>query len=175
MYLRLPQGFLASTDAYTRRYDKIIKPIPHKAKIVGDTLLYDANIENAFFHVWDYLTLCAANGIVINEPKFQFCKDTVEFAELKVTPTGVSLTDTILNAIQSFPQPLDTTEARSWFWLISQVVWTYSINPIIQPFCKLVKASSKFTWNDTLTQVFENSKQVLVNKVKEGIQSFDVT
>ena len=34
MYLQLPQGFLASTDAYTRRYDEIIKPIPHKAKIV---------------------------------------------------------------------------------------------------------------------------------------------
>ena len=51
MYLRLPQGFLASTDAYTRSYNEIIKPIPHKAKIVDNTLLYDTNIENAFFHV----------------------------------------------------------------------------------------------------------------------------
>ena len=34
MYLQLPQGFLTSTDAYTRRYDEIIKPIPCKAKIV---------------------------------------------------------------------------------------------------------------------------------------------
>lgn len=30
-------------------------------------------------------------------------------------------------------------------------------------------------WNNTLTQIFENSKQILVNKVKEGIQSFDFT
>ena len=52
MYLRLPLGFLASTDAYTRRYDEIIKPIPCKAKIVGDTLLYHTNIEKIFFHVW---------------------------------------------------------------------------------------------------------------------------
>ena len=34
LYHKLPQGFLASTDAYTRRYDEIIKPIPRKAKIV---------------------------------------------------------------------------------------------------------------------------------------------
>lgn len=52
MYLQLRQGFLASTDAYTRRYDEIIKPIPCKAKIVDDTLLYHTNIEKIFFHVW---------------------------------------------------------------------------------------------------------------------------
>ena len=135
MYLRLPQGFLASTDAYTRSYNEIIKPIPHKAKIVDNTLLYDTNIENAFFHVWDYLTLCAKNDIVINESKFQFCKDTVAFAGLKVTPSGVSPTDTILNAIQNFPQPSDITGARSWFGLINQVSCAYSISPIMQPFC----------------------------------------
>ena len=64
------------------------------------TLLYDTNIGNTFFHVWNYLTLCVTNGIVLNESKLQFWKDTVEFAGLKITPTGVSPTDTILNAIQ---------------------------------------------------------------------------
>ena len=61
---QLWQGFVNSADANTRRYDEFIKSILHKAKIVKDTLLYD--IENAFFHVWDYLTLCTKNGIVIN-------------------------------------------------------------------------------------------------------------
>ena len=175
IYLRLPQGFLASTDAYTRRYDEIVKPIPCKAKIVDNALLYDTNIKNAFFHVWDYLTLCAKNDIVINESKFQFCKDTVKFAGLKITPTGVSPTDTILDATLNFPQPSDITGDQSWFGLVNQVTWAYSISPIMQPFRKLVKANSKFMWNDTLTQIFENSKQILINKVKEGIQSFDVT
>ena len=101
MFLQLSQGFLASTDAYTRIYDELIKPIPGEAKIVDNILLYDTNIENVFFHVWDYLTLCAKNGIVINDPKFQFRKDNIEFAGLKITPTGVSPTDTILNAIQN--------------------------------------------------------------------------
>ena len=111
------------------------KPIPHKAKIVDNTLLYDKNIENAFFHVWDYLTLCAKNDIVINESKFKFWKDTVAFAGLKVTPSAVSPTDTILNAIQNFPQPSDITRARSWFGLINHVACAYSISPIMQPFC----------------------------------------
>lgn len=38
-YLRMPQGFLASGDAYTSRYDDIIKDIPRKVKCVDDTLI----------------------------------------------------------------------------------------------------------------------------------------
>ena len=113
----------------------------------------------------DYLTLCAKSGIFTNESKFQFCKDTVEFAGLKITPTGVSPTgvsptDTILNAIQNFPQLSDIIGARTWFGLVNEITWAYSISSIMQPFCKLVKANSKFTWNNTLTQTFENSKQI---------------
>ena len=54
MYLRMPQGYLASSDAYTRRYDEVIKDVPRKVKIVDDTLLYDSNIEGAFFHTFVY-------------------------------------------------------------------------------------------------------------------------
>ena len=78
MYLRMPQGYLASGDAYTRRYDELIKDVPRKVKIVDDTLLYDSNIEGAFFHT-DFLLHCAKNGIVLNREKFQFFQDTVQF------------------------------------------------------------------------------------------------
>ena len=41
MYLRIPQGYLASGDVYPQflelvMYDKIIKDVPHKVKIVDD-------------------------------------------------------------------------------------------------------------------------------------------
>ena len=73
MYLRLPQGYLASGDAYTRRYDELIKEVPRKIKIVDDCLLYNHTIEQAFYHVWDYLQLYANNGIALNANKFRFC------------------------------------------------------------------------------------------------------
>ena len=76
MYLRMPQGYVASGDAYTRRYNEIIKDIPRKIKVVDDTLLYDKTIKDAFYHTLDYLSLCETNGIVINKDKFQFCQDS---------------------------------------------------------------------------------------------------
>ena len=30
------------------------------------------DIESAFYHTWDYLTLCVRNCIVISKGKFQF-------------------------------------------------------------------------------------------------------
>ena len=77
---------MASNDAYTRRYDNVIKEVPRKVKIVDDTFLYDHNIEEVFFHTRDYLSLCATNGIVINETRFKFCRDIAEFAGLQIAP-----------------------------------------------------------------------------------------
>ena len=118
-YRRLPQGFLVAGDAYIRRYDELIKDVKDKVKCVDDTLLHDSNIEDAFFHTWDYLELCAANCVTINASKFQFCQDTVLFAGLSITPTGVCPSDKILAAIRDFPTPKDITGARSWFGLVN--------------------------------------------------------
>lgn len=90
-------------------------------KIVDDTLLYDNSIEQSFYHVWDYLTLCANAGVVVNAKKFQFCQDTVDFAGLTITPTGVTRLEKTLLSICNFPTPTDLTGARSWFGLVNQV------------------------------------------------------
>lgn len=58
MSLPLSQGFLASTNAYTRIYDELIKPIPGEAEIVNNTLLYDTNIANAFFFMGLFNLTC---------------------------------------------------------------------------------------------------------------------
>ena len=121
MYLCLPQGYLASGDVYTRWYDKLINEVPCKIKIVDDCLLYNHTIEQAFCHVWDYLQLCANNGIELNADKFKFCCETVEFAGLKITPNVIAPTDKILTVIKDFPKPQNITDVCSWFGLVKQL------------------------------------------------------
>ena len=168
MYLCLSQGDLASGDAYTRHYDKLIKEIPRKAEIVDDCWLYDHTIKQAFYH-----ELCANNGIVLNADKFKFCCETVEFTGLKITPNGITPTDKILTAIKDFPMPQNITVAHSWFGLVKQVAWEYSLRPIMTPVSDLVKHNQTFTWNETLDKLFADSKQIIIEKIKEGIHMFD--
>ena len=122
-----PQGYLAATDTYTRRYDNIIWDVPNKVKYVDDTLLYDHGIEAGFNHTWDYLKLCCDKGIIFNKNKFQFYVDSVEFASLKITSSGILPSDHILTAIQDFPTPKTLTDARWWFSLVNQVAWAYML------------------------------------------------
>ena len=173
MPLCKPQGYFASGDAYTQRTDNITKDVQRKLKIIDDTLLYDDTIEQSFFHTWEYLTLCVNNGIVANLKKFQFCEDTVEFAGLSITPSGVAPSEKILSAIRNFPTPTNTTGARSWFGLVQQVAWAYSTGPIMAPFRQLLQ-ENKFYWDDELERIFQNSKDTIINLVVQGVQSFDI-
>ena len=43
------------------------------------------------------------------------------------------------------------------------------------PFRELVKRNAKFTWNNNLQQIFDESKITLVNAVRDGVKSFDHT
>ena len=125
-------------------YDDIIKDVNNKVKIVDDTLLHSNDIEQSFWDTWDYLTLCAENGVTINEDKIQFCLDEVEFAGLTINNDGITPAKAILAAISDFPVPADLTSARSWFGLVNQVSWAYSISPIMELFRDLIKPNRTF-------------------------------
>jgi len=70
-------------------------------------------------------------------------------------------------------KPENITDVRSWFGLVNQVAWAYSIGPIMEPFRELIKTNSSFHWDSTLDQLFSESKELLIKKVSEGICAFD--
>ena len=55
---------------------------------MDDSLLWDNDIEGAFWHTFEYISHCAKNGIVFNEEKFQFAQENVEFAGFELTTDG---------------------------------------------------------------------------------------
>lgn len=174
MYTRVPQGWTGAGDTYTKRYDSIIADVPRKVKVVDDTCLWDDTIEGCFYHTWDYIALCAENGVVFNADKFQFCQDSVAFAGFNITSDGIQPSNEILSAIKDFPAPKDLQGARSWFGLVNQVSWAYATSSTMLPFRELVKHNAKFTWNESLQTLFEDSKRKLVDMVKEGLSTFDI-
>ena len=103
------------------------------------------------------------NGIVINKEKFQFCSDEVLLDGLEITNTGMEISDDILSSTQDFPTPQNVTDARSWFGLINQVVWSCSISPFMEPFYDLVRPNTKFNWGNKLDEIFSKSKELLIS------------
>ena len=176
-YRKLPQGFLAAGDAYTDRYDKIIADVEDKTKIVDDTILWKPSIEESFFQTCRYLTLCSRNGIVFNREKFCFSREEVEFAGFLITNGEIKPSPKILASISDFPVPKTISDIRGWFGLVNQVAPFFANRRVMEPFRELLKPPAqgkKVYWDDNLTKLFEESKEVIVEAVREGIKCFKV-
>ena len=174
-YCRAPQGYHASGDAYTRRFDDITTNFDRVSRCVDDSLLWDDSIEDAFWHTFEYLKHCTNNGIIFNQEKFVFAKKTCEFAGFELTPDGYRPPERVLDSIMKFPTPKSITDIRSWFGLINQVAYAFSQSQTMAPFRDLLShKNKKFYWDEALEQVFKNSKVQIVNLIKDGVRNFEI-
>ena len=125
-YRHAPQGFHASGDAYTRRFDDITKAFTNVSRVVDDSLLHNDSIECAFWHACDYLKHCSDDGIIFNADKLVFAQEECEFAGFELTKDGYRPPNRIIEAIRNFPTPTCPTDVRSWFGLINQVAYEFA-------------------------------------------------
>ena len=53
-------------------------------KIIDDALLYDPSVEESFFHTFEYVKVCAENGVTLNPEKFKFCRKELDFCGIAI-------------------------------------------------------------------------------------------
>ena len=172
-YRTAPQGYIASGDGYSRRFDEIVSDFPKKTKCIDDTLLWADNMEESFYQACHWLDICGRNGITLNPDKFVFAQDTVEFAGFEITSDSVRPCRKFLQAILDFPKPKTITDVRSWFGLVNQVSYAFSMTERMLPFRDSLKPGTAFYWDDHLDALLEESKKVIVSEIEEGVRIFD--
>ena len=99
--------------------------------------------------------------------------DTVEFAGFEISLDKVKPCSRYLDAIRQFPTPSTITDIRSWFGLINQVTYYASMTDKMRPFRDLLKPKTPFYWDHQLQQLFEESKQRILESIQHGIAIFD--
>ena len=172
-YRGAPQGFLASGDAYSRRFDEIIADIERKTKCVDDTLTWDEDLTEHWWRMIDFLSLLGNNGVILNRDKFQFAKRTVDFAGFQISEHSIKPAQKFVDAILQFPTPTKLTDVRSWFGLVNQVSHYDQLSDIMEPFKRLLSAKTKFEWTADLDIAFQKSKDHVVNSIVKGVEIFD--
>ena len=130
-YQVAPQGYLASMDGYTHRFSLITEKIKNKQIIVDDTLLYSDTVEENFHLVSSLLETGHKAGLIFNSDKFQFGQETVDFAGLEVSMEGVRPAKKFLDSIRKFPRPESLSEARSFFGMVNQVSYSFSLSAVM--------------------------------------------
>ena len=97
-------------------------------------------------------------GLVFNWEKFQFGQDVVQFAGLEVTETGVRPAADLLKTISELPPPTNITGVRTFFGLVNQVSYGFSMSTIMEPFRHLLKPGNNFVWSPLLQEIFDQAK-----------------
>ena len=78
-----------------------------------------------------------------------------------------------LRAILDFPAPRNITDVRSWFGLVNQVSYAFSMAEKMLPFRQLLKPGTPFCWDEHLNGLFEESKAAIISEIEEGVRIFD--
>ncbi len=115
------QGWLATGDAYTQRFDKITEDVKQKRQC-----------------------MTGRNGIILNPDKFQFAQETVDWAGVRVTMDKVEPLPYHIESIKSYPTPTNLTYMISFFALVEQVAPFVMVKPYLLPFRELLKKERKF-------------------------------
>ena len=159
------------------RFNRLIADVKNKTKCVDDAVLWANSISESFVQTCEFLTLCSKNGVVINKKKFQFCRDEVEFAGFSIGTNTVKPSEKILESIKDFPVPKNISDVRGWFGLVIQVAPFFANRPVMEPFRELLKPAARgkqIYWDDNLTKLFNDSKVIITEAIKEGIKCFRV-
>ena len=82
--------------------------------------------------------------MVFSSEKFQFAMEEVEFAGFMVGKSSIGTTEKYKQAIMEFPAPQSISDVRSWFGLINQVAYSFSMSSVMAPFRLLLSPSTKF-------------------------------
>ena len=97
----------------------------------------------------------------------------MEFAGFEIGPNTVKPSRKYTQAISDFPIPKTITDVRSWFGLINQVAYTFSMTETMKPFRDLLKPSNKFHWTDDHQTAFTLSKEKIVAEITQGVEIYD--
>ena len=151
-YCVAPYGYRASGDGYTRRYDEIVSGIDDHTKRID---------------------VCGWNGITLNPEKFVFSSTVVDFAGFTITMDSVLPSPKYSDAIHNFPVLRNIHDIRSWFGLVNQVSYVLSMAKRMLPFRALLKAGQQFRWDTKLQEIFDESKEHIVQEIETGVRIFD--
>ena len=171
-YRTTPQGLLSAGDGYTQRMDLIVGDLVDSERCVDDSVLWDDSIETNFFRVCDFIMRCSQAGCIFNPAKFQFAEKTVDFLGFRITDKGIKPHPDSLNNIRKFPRPQNITDIRSWFGLIQQISYSFSLTTIMAPFRHLLSTKLPFYWSEELDAAFEASKEEIVQQCERGVRNF---
>ena len=125
-----------------------------------------------FFQAAKWLDICGRNSVTLNPEKFNFAEDYVEFVDFEITSNTVPPARNTSGPSQGSPHQR-TSLMRSWFGLVNQVSYAFSMAEKMPPFGELLKPSTLVPWNEDSRHSCEESTRAITKEIAQGVLIFD--
>lgn len=160
---RLTFGISSAPGIFQSVMETILAGLPKTECYLDDVLVHGSTLEDCHQGVLNVLSRLQEYNVKVNNEKCLFYQESVEFLGHRLDREGVHPTKEKLACIEKIPSPQNVTQLRSYLGLLNYYSkFIPMLSAKLKPLYKLC-GHAEFIWNDTLEEVFQNSKKLLTS------------
>ncbi|WVZ63929.1 hypothetical protein U9M48_013520 [Paspalum notatum var. saurae] len=164
--LVMPFGLTNAPSTFMRLMNEVLRSFIGKFVVVyfDDILIYSKSFDEHLDHLRAVFVALRDARLFANLEKCTFCTDRVGFLGYIVTPQGIEVDETKIDAIRSWPTPTTITQVRSFLGLTGFYRrFGKDFSTIAAPLNELMKKGVTFHWGTTQEKAFNTLKDKLTH------------
>lgn len=165
-WLVMPFGLTNAPSTFMRLMNEVLRPFIGLFVVVyfDDILIYSKSMDEHLGHLRAVFDTLRAANLYGNIEKCMFCTQRVSFLGYVVTPEGIEVDSSKIDAIREWPTPTTVTQIRSFLGLAGFYRrFVRDFSPIAAPLHELTTKDTPFIWGDAQEVAFCTLKDKLTH------------
>ena len=177
-WLVMPFGLTNAPSTFMRLMNEVLRAFIGKFVVVyfDDILIYSKSMDEHLDHLRVVFNALCDARLFGNLEKCTFCTDRVAFLGYVVTPQGIEVDKSKIEAIQGWPVPTTITQVRSFLGLAGFYRrFVKDFSTIAAPLHELTKKGVSFSWGKAQEHSFHMLKDKLTHAPLLQLLDFNKT
>ena len=113
----MPFGLANAPAQFTLLMNSVLKGLPFVVVFMDDILVFSKTVSEHHDHVREVLNRLRQHKLYASPKKCEFYRESVEYLGHVITPEGVTVLPSKVNAVQGWPPPTDLKTLRQFLGL----------------------------------------------------------
>ncbi|XP_049283943.1 uncharacterized protein K02A2.6-like isoform X1 [Anopheles funestus] len=162
-YTRMPFGISSAPAIFQGIIDQILLGSPGMAYI-DDILVGGATTEECKRNLFLVLDRLNKHRVKLNLEKSEFFKSSIDYLGYNISASGIKPNLDKVKAIAEVASPRNVNELQAFLGLLNFYRrFLPNLSAQLYPLHALLKKNTKFNWDSKCEEVFQETKQMLIN------------
>ena len=177
-WLVIPMGLSEAPSTFMRVVHYVLRKYIVICVVVyfDDILVFNVYLEHRVTHLRTVLQILRKEHLYANMDKCLFGVDKLVFLGFVVSSTGVHVDEAKIDAIKTWPQPINLQQMQSFLVLVGFYRrFVKDFSTIASPLHALSKKNAPFVWGPSKDTTFHELKNLLTHAPLLALPNFDKT